>query len=256
MAETFEQVLRQAMTSLGRLVEQLIGKARLAKVQVESRSGVQPIFSVESQLTYQRIRDLVESATQGVISNSIPNLKDQMAIEVCEGPPQFGPRMLGLQAQGVICVDIGGQQTLLQGDPTRGFVLRAQPARLPFANSRFNYVVGRMTTSFQSDMMRVIHELGRILSAGAQGIIVDYHPYGLYARRGTNRVRSAESGIRKFEDYYRFCRLAGLRVVDLKESFIDEEMRSFFKENEINAYRSLKGTPFLVFLFVYKPKKK
>ena len=38
------------------------------------------------------------------------------------------------------------------------------------------------------------------------------------------------------------------------EIFVDEGMRQLFHEEEIAAYRNLKGTPLLVFLFVYKPK--
>jgi hypothetical protein len=52
------------------------------------------------------------------------------------------------------------------------------------------------------------------------------------------------------------CRKGGMRVVDVKEAFIDEGSRGFFREEEIQAYRNLKGTPLLTFLFVYKPKGK
>jgi len=244
------------MVAVGRVVENLIGKAKQARVQVESRGGVQPLLSLESQLTAARIHELVEAATQLVMANALPDLTDQTALEVGQGHPLYGPRMLGLKAQAAIGVEISGDESAVQGDPSRGFVLRAQASRLPFASNRFAYILGRLATTSQGDMVRVVHELGRVLAPGGQGVIVDYHPYGLYARRGTHRLRPAESNIRKIEDYYRLCKLAGIRVVDLKESLIEEDMRPLFKENEISAYRSLKGTPFLVFVFVYKPKQK
>lgn len=256
MAETFEQSLRRAMEALGRIVEKLIGKAKQARVQVESRGGVQPLLSLESQLTPARVRELVEAATQRVIANVMPELTEQATLEVGEGPPLYGPRMLGQKAQTAIGVEISGAESSVQGDPSRGFVLRAQPARLPFAGNRFAYILGRLATAAQGDMVRVVHELGRVLAPGGQGVIVDYHPYGLYAKRGIHRLRPAESTIRKIEDYYRLCKLAGVRVVDLKEALIEDDMRPLFKEDEIGAYRALKGTPFLVFIFIYKPKQR
>ncbi len=244
------------MEAAGRIVEQLIGRAKRAKVQVESRGGMQPLLSIESQLSAGRIRELIEAATQRVMSGAMPSLEGQMALELGEGPPLYGTRMLGLQAQSAIGVEIGGEQAAAQGDPSRGFVLRSNPARLPFAGNSFAYVMGRLASAHQGDMVRVVQEIGRVLAPGGQGVVVDYHPYGLYARRGTNRLRPAESNIRKIEDYYRICKLAGIRVVDLKEALVEEEMRQLFKEEEIGVYRSLKGSPLLVFIFVYKPKQK
>jgi len=85
-------------------------------------------------------------------------------------------------------------------------------------------------------------------------VFIDYHPYGLYAKKGPNRLRSVESSIRGAEDYYRICRAAGLRVVDLREAFVDENLRSYFGDDQISAYRSMKGSPLTIYLFFYKPR--
>lgn len=254
MSKSFEDTLRKAMEALGRFVESVIGKAKQAKVQVSTRGGVQPILSIESQFSFGRIRDLIEASIQKVMANSIPDLKGGMALEVGEGPAAYGSRMLSAQAKMAVGVEIGGGSVGRQGDISRGFVVRAPLARLPFSGAIFTYFMARLATTLQGDVVRAVREIGRILAPGGQGVIIDYHPFGLYAKRGAGRVRPPDSGIHKLEDYYRLCRQASLRVVDVREVFIDEGMRQLFKDEEIYAYRNLKGTPLLIFLFVYKPK--
>jgi SAM-dependent methyltransferase len=244
------------MEALGRVVEKAIGRAKRAKVQVGSRGGVQPVLSLESQLSTLRIKELIDEATKAIVAEAIPDIMGEPALEICEGPASYASRLLGANAATAVSVEIGGALTEKQGDLTRGFVVQAKPSRLPFAGQSFRYIVGRLATPHQGDVVKGIAEIGRVLKPGGQGIIVDYHPFGLYAKRGSSRMRSMESTIRKFEDYYRLCRKAGLRVVDLREVFIDETMRSMFSEEEIGAYRSLKGTPLVAFLFLYKLRKK
>lgn len=244
------------MEALGRIVEKAIGQAKRAKVQVGSRGGVQPVLSLESQLTTSRIKELIDEATKAVVAEAIPDIGNQPALEICEAPASYAARLLGAKASSAVGVEIGGIFTEKQGDPTRGFVVQAKPGRLPFAGQSFRYIVGRLATPYQGDVVKAIAEMSRVLQPGGQGIIIDYHPFGLYAKRGSSRMRSMESSIRKFEDYYRLCRSAGLRVVDLKEVFIDEAMRALFSETEIGAYRALKGTPLVAFLFIYKLRKK
>ena len=242
------------MEALGRVVESVIGKAKQATVQVSTRGGVQPILSVESQLTAPRIRDLIDASTHKVLSGAIPDLKGGTALEVGEGPVSWAARLLSAQAQSVMGAEIGGGSVGSQGDASRGFVVRGSVPKLPFPDKRFSYVMARLATQLQGDMVRALREISRVMAPGGQGVLVDYHPFGLYAKRGASRVRPADSGVHRFEDYYRFCRQAGLRVVDVREIFVDEGMRQLFHEEEIAAYRNLKGTPLLVFLFVYKPK--
>lgn len=242
------------MEALGRVVEKAIGKAKQARVQVSSRSGVQPVLSVESQVPTNRIKEIIDVATQKVMSNTIPDIKGGAAIEIGEGPAMYNMKMLGNHAKTMVGVEIGAGQTGRQGDVTRGFVIRSQLARLPFSDASFNYFIARLATPFQGDLVRAIRELSRIVAAGGQGVLIDYHPFGMYAKRGTNRSRPADSGVARLEDYYRLFRQSGLRVVDVREAFVDESMRQHFKEEEIQAYRNLKGSPLIIFLFVYKPK--
>jgi len=256
MAESFEATLRKAMVALGHLVEQLIGKAKKAKVQVGSRGGVQPVLSLESLLPPDRMKEIIEEATKRVLADSIPDIKGGTALEIGEGPALYGRKLLGSKASNVVGVEIGGDLTERQNDATRGFVIQAKPSRLPFQNHTFNYVLGRLATPHQGDIVKAVTEIGRVLTPGGQGIIIEFHPFGLYAKRGPQRMRSIESNLRKFEEYYKLCRKAGLRVVNLRESFVEEDMRGLFAQNEISAYRSLKNTPILAYFFVYKLRHK
>lgn len=244
------------MVALGRLVESAIGKARHARVQVGSRGGVRPLLSLEDQLALKRVRDIIDAATQRVISDSIPDLQGGVALEVGEGPVLYGSRLLACQAGKVIGVEIGGASIGRQGDISRGYVIRGAASRLPFENGRFSYFLARMATVFQGDVIRAIREMDRVLARGGQGVLIDYHPFGPYATRGAGRLRPAGSGIRKFEDYYSVLKQSGLLVVNVREVFVDEQMRKLFHEDEVPAYRNLKGAPLLVFLFVYKPRGK
>lgn len=255
MAESFEATLRKAMEALGRVVEQLIGKAKKAKVQVGSRGGVQPVLSLESLLPQDRMKEIIEEATKKVLADSIPDIKGGVALEIGEGPALYGRKLLGSKASSAVSVEIGGRLTERQNDATRGFVIQAKPSRLPFRNQFFDYVLGRLATPHQGDIVKAVTEIGRVLAPGGQGVIVEFHPFGLYAKRGPQRMKSIESNLRKFEEYYRLCRKAGLRVVNLRESFVEEDMRSLFVEGEISAYRSLKNTPILAFFFIYKLRR-
>ncbi len=242
------------MEWLGHHVEAIIGKAKHARMRVESRGGVQPVLSVESQLSPHRLRELIDSASEKVLLGTIPSLKGQDALEVGEGPVALGAKLLASQARMAVGLEIGGASIGRQGDVSRGFVVRGELARMPFPPGCFAYVVARLATTLQGDMVRAFREIGRVIEPGGQGVIIDYHPFGLFAKKGSGRLRPADSGIERFEDYYRLSRQSGFRVIDVREAVVDESLRGFFHEQEIGIYRNLKGTPLIAFLFIYKPK--
>lgn len=244
------------MELLGRLVEHLIGSAKKAGAHVGTRAGVQPLMSIESLLQPDRVKELIDSSIKRTIEQALPALEGKGALDVGEGPIFYASRLLGARAKTAISFDIRGSVSDSQGDVSRGFIVQGKAARLPFPAEIFGYVLGRLASTLQGDMSRAVLELGRVMEPGGQGVMVDFHPFGLYARKGANRLKSAESNLHRFEDYYSLMRKAGLRIVDLRETFIDEQTRAFFKDEEIGAYRSLKGTPLLAFFFIYKPRKK
>lgn len=255
MAESFDQSLRRAMVWLGHLVEHLIGSAKKARVQVGARTGMQPVLSIESQLSYEQIKDLIDASVKRMMENAFPNLDGSSALDIGEGPIFYAARLLGARADTAISFDIRSASADAQGDASRGFIVRGRASKLPFASERFAYVIARLASIFQGDVTRATMEIGRVMAPGGQGVLIDFHPFGLYAKKGPDRIKSAESGLRRLEDYYALMRKAGLRIVDFREGFIDEQTRSMFDDEQIHAYRSLKGSPLLAYFFIYKPKK-
>jgi SAM-dependent methyltransferase len=254
MSKGVEKSLKNVMTSAGKALERLIGQAQKAKAQVGVRGGVQPILSLESLLGVNRIGELIGASTERVALPVVPEIKDAVALDVGEGPPQFLSRFKERGARISVGLEIGGGSKGVQGDQEQGYIVRGKATAIPFGGDFFNFVSARLATPFQGDILRVMKEIGRVAAPGGQGVIVDYHPYGLYAKKGSDRLRSVESSIRGAEDYYRICRASGLRVVDLREAFVDENLRGMFAEDQLSAYRSVKGSPLAIYLFFYKPR--
>lgn len=255
LSPQIEDGLKKSMAFLGRIVEMVIGKAKEAKVQVGTRGGVQPILSVESLLDSGRVKELIESSTLRVMNSKMPDLSGLQTLEIGEGPASYGEKFLAYQAELAVSTEIGGGSVDRQGDISRGYVVRSSAGALPFENEKFSYILARLATPLQGDLVKGLREAGRVLKPGGQGVLVDYHPFGKYGKRGENKLRSS-SQIHSLEDYYTFCRDVGLRVIDVKEVFVNENMRKMFRQNEIQSYRDLKGTPLTIFIFFYKPKRK
>ena len=256
MADSLESSLRKIMESAGRLIEKVIGHAQKAKVSVGTRSGIKPILSLESQFPQEKIREMINFSIDRICVPNLPNLKGQATLEIGDGPSILVPKYMGQQARLAIGFEIGGNPTLRQGDAGRGYIARGQSSSLPFPADFFEYVGARLATKVQGDVIKTIKEIGRVLAPGGQGFFVDFHPFGLYAKQGTDRLRSIESTIRGIEDYYKISKTAGLRIVDFRESFIDESMRSMFSADALQAYRNVKGTPLIALVFFFKPRPK
>jgi len=243
------------MILFGTAIERGIRLFAKAKVRVETRGGVQPLLALESQLSSERTVKLLEVGEEKILTHTIPALSEKYVLEISEGPARFLPRFLQLGAKRVVGLQYQQRESLKQGDVSRGFFIRGLASMLPFSSERFDYVAARFATSSQGDVQKHLKEIERVLRPGGQGVLIDFHPYGPYASRGEKRLRDLASPITGLTDYYRLCKHVGLRVVDLRESFLDESMRQFFAQEEIHTYRSLKGSPLLVFLFLYKPRK-
>jgi hypothetical protein len=211
---------------------------------------------LESQLPPSKINEIINFATEQVYTAKIPNLEGMTTLEIGDGPPLFTQKFLQQQARVAINANIGKTPPHVQGDMSRGFVVNTSAGNTPFEEGFFDYIAARLSTSLQGDITKTIKEISRIITSGGQGVIIDFHPFGLYAKRGSNRLHSTESTISGIGDYYKIFRNYNLRVIDLKEAFIDETYRSLFKEVDIQSYRNIKGTPILVFIYFFKPKAK
>ena len=254
MARTFEDGLKQFIQALGHVVERVIGQAKKARKKVDVRRGIKPVLSLESQLPQNQLRELISAASQNILSSSLPDLENANALDLGEGASPYSSQIVEHKAKLTISLEIGGASNSQLRH--KYFTLKGSPHRLPFKNEIFDYTLARLATPFQGDIESAIQELGRTVKPGGRGLMVDYHPYGLYAKHGSDRLRSARSAIIGLEDYYRMFRKSGMRIIDLRESWIDETLRSYFPEEDIQTYRTLKGTPLIVFLFFYKPRRK
>lgn len=257
MAKSYEDVLRRMMFVVGKSVERVIGGAQRARAKVEIGRGIRPLLSLESQLDPALLRTLIGICEERILKATVPNLTGKKSLELCEGPAIFLSSLMQLGSSRAFGLEAGDDfQGRVQGDLSRGFLVKGAFSLLPFPSEAFDYVVARLTTPLQGDVATVLREIARVLSTGGQGVILDYHPFGLYASRGAKHLRAVQARIHSLQDYYKMTKAAGVRIVDLREGFLDDETRKFFTEAQIQTYRNLKGTPLVVCLYVYKPRKK
>jgi hypothetical protein len=92
---------------------------------------------------------------------------------------------------------------------------------------------------------QVFRELVRTLVVGGNFLVADFHPFGLYARRGSRRLRA--SFVHGMADYYRMNRGLGIDITDCREGYCDEKAAAFFSTPEEKLiYRGLKDSPLVI----------
>ena len=251
--KTTERVPTKAGGFFGRLLETLAGQAKKAKGGLEGKSGLQPILALESRLPIPKLKQLIAFCGDRFLLQNLTQLKDKTVLEIGEGPLRFQKNIAEQKPKFLAGIVIDGvtPQSL---DPS-SLLLKGTLKSIPFENQFFDFVVALLTTSHQGDVVSAFKEMGRILAPEGIGLIVDFHPFGLYAKTGTQRLRSIAATIRGLEDYYKMCRVAGLSIVDLHEGFVDDTLRNqFVTLPEMEAFREIKGTPLVLFLRVKKTK--
>lgn len=240
---------------MGCAVESVIGHAKKAKTSVASKGSVQPILALESQLSILKIKELVGVNVDRMMKNMIPNLIDKAAIDICEGEMRYAPSMKDKGASVVVHADIGSYTGSYPGEKkVRGVSsVRAEARSIPFEDGFFDFTVANIAAAGLGDAFKIVKEIGRMMALGGNAVIIDFHPFGRFAKKGKDRLRSFESVVRGVEDYYKICQGAGFHINYIKEAFFDETVRSLFESPEEKAaYRSLKETPFLILLAVSK----
>ncbi len=253
--ETLEHVLRKIIIPVGHAVERVIGQARKAKQSVGVSGGMQPILALESQIQMPKLKDLILRATSRAVEQFVPMVGGKPAIELCEGPGVFAELLKERGASQVIHVDIGGAmfEAGLAHRISGIYEVRAQVKKIPFEDNYFQLALACLTTSYQGEFIKAAKEIGRLVTPGGDAIFTDFHPFGLYAKKGSVRIRPREANIRGLEDYYKICKVAGFRVADVREVFIDEAMRPYFTTpDEKAAFKNIKETPLLICLFAKK----
>lgn len=252
-----EKTLAKGMSLLGHAVEGLIGRAKKAKESVvPSSPSVKPVVALEGQLSATKLKDILFFSVDKLLSQASFRLVDQSALEIGDGIGKLGETLKERGAGLVVQAEIGHPSALFSPKhPVGGmYAVQASIRCLPFEDRYFDFVLGNFVTPHQGDMAHSIREMSRLIAVGGGGILVDFHPFGLYAKRGPQRMKGSLSTIKGLEDYFRHCKASGLVVTDVKEAFLDDSVRSFFTTNdEKQAFRNLKDSPLLICLGVRKP---
>ncbi|MBI2343981.1 MAG: class I SAM-dependent methyltransferase [Deltaproteobacteria bacterium] len=256
-----EEVLRRGMASVGYVVEKAIGKAQEARKTVVPSTGAVRKHAatgdvLEVRLAMPKVKDLLQTSVERLVPTVFPALSGRRALEIGEGAGRYAPSLKDHGAQLVVATEIGAggiENTHATESVNRLYLVRAAIHRLPFADSVFDFVVANLVTPYQGNFLQALKELSRVMAPGGTLLVTDFHPFGAYARRGTARIRPTESSFRGMADYYKAARLAGLRVADLREGFIDETVRAVFQtQEEKETYRDFRDTPLILCLIARK----
>ena len=150
----------------GHGIEKIIGKVQKAKVSVATRPGVQPILSLESQLALDKIQDLIAFAIERFYLPMIPHLEGKSCLEIGAGKPVFATHFLQKQAKAMITVNTGYGESPIQGDASRGFIVKAETHNLPFEDDSFDFIFNPVSNCFIPEIQPVWEETFRVLRKG------------------------------------------------------------------------------------------
>lgn len=252
----WEDLLKKGVYTVGTALESVIGKAGKFKANLKSSSSqmsAQPVLSLEGQIPIPKIKEILSHVSEKIIAPTIPTLVDKTALEIREGPQALATLYKEKGSSAAIHIDVGGSGGSYTKAETGISSLRGSTSRLPFEDGFFDFISGIYCNQFQGDIFKAIKEFSRILAISGEGVIVDFHPFGLYAKRGSLRLKPVEATVKGLEEYYKMCKSASLKITGVRESFLDETLRSLFvTESEKMAFRMVKDTPLLIYLMVRK----
>lgn len=243
-----EDLLRKGMQAVGSAVEKAIGKAQEAKQTIAPQSVAGAAVTIEGQLPAPKIRELLRAAADRLVAQLMPALADRRTIEIGDGVGKSAQLLKEHGARMVVATEIGagGGQSITDA-LTRMYMVRAGLGRLPFADASFDFAVANLITTYQGDVSKAVKEIARVLTPGAGLILLDFHPFGPYAKRGAVRVRPTDTGLRGVADLFTVARVAHLKITDVREVFVDESVRAAFATTEEKqAYRALRDEPLII----------
>lgn len=237
-------------------INTLAGQAKKAKKTVEAKGGLVPLLSLESRLAAPKLKTLIERLGERFVPGALPDLQNKTVLEAGEWPLYFKSSIQAKKPKLFFGAMVGhGDQThILQSESP--FLVQAAFKSMPFEDQFFDCVVCRLATPAQGDVVGVFKEVGRILAPEGCALVLDFHPFGWYAKSGSTRFRSVQTTIRGLEDYYKMSRMAGLQILEAREGFFDDTLRNqFTTPAEMSVFREIKGTPLVLFLKMVKLRK-
>ena len=251
MSNSFETGLRKGMVRIGHFLEKAIGQAQKAKKSVELHGGIKPVLSLEARFSMEKLKQLIDLAADRLVQSSIPSLSGKVVAEMGEASLRYWK---GIQSKRpkLLCGFLVGNAPQEKVTPDV-LLSRGSFKTLPFEDHFFHWAVARLSTPMQGDVIGFFKELGRVLAPDGEALVVDYHPFGLFAKTGSARLRAVEATIRGLEDYYKMSRVAGLTPVEVRECFFDDTLRGHFSSaEELASFRDVKGTPLAIGLTLRK----
>ncbi len=243
------------MQQIAALIEKCIHYFNNDPLQSSNFNDKDESQSYGAMITPKTMQLVLHQCVQKMVDESIPKLTHKYALEITDGKSMYAHRFMAGQADFALCMEYGTYDGQSIGDHVNGYHAFIQLPDIACTNHSFDYVLAKLASVHQCHFQRIVSQIASALKPGGQAMIVDFHPFGKYRKSIQDHLKRVRSDIRCFEDYYQLCRENNLRVMQIHEQFVDEQMRSCFPKEEISQYRQLKNTPFIVGISVFKPKK-
>lgn len=239
----WEENLRRVVVKLGHGLEALINKAKSARF-TQKLPKMMPLMAIESQLPTPKIRELAQYISLSLLSDMTPALVDKSVLLVGEGIVAGVPLCRDKGASTLVQIELSGNESPL-ADGEDALRIHCHPHQLAVRSGSFDTVIGLLASPFQGEIEQALRELARTLVIGGDFLLADLHPFGLYAKRGSHRLRA--SFAHGIEDYYRMARSVGIDLTDCREGFCDEKSAAFFATpEEKQIFRRIKDSPLVI----------
>lgn len=239
----WEENLRRIVVRLGHGLEALINKFKDMRA-VQRIPKVAPLLAIEGQLPTPKVRELAQHVSLRLLSDMVPPLVDKSVLLVGEGITAGAPLCQDKGASTLVQIELSGTESGL-ADGADALRIHCHPHQLAVRTGSFDTVIALLASPFQGELEQAMQELARALVVGGDFLLADLHPFGLYAKRGSHRLRA--SFAHGIEDYYRTARGLGIDLTDCREGFCDEKAAAFFATpDEKQIYRRIKDSPLVI----------
>ena len=169
---------------LGNIFERLVGLPKQAKETIDKGRGGSPLLSLESRIPAAKLTQLIDAISERFVQTHLPPLAQKKVLELGEGKLPYQKMLLDKNPQllaGLVAGDVQGRGA----QNASSIFLQGNFRAIPFANQFFDFVVARLTTPLQGDVVSAVKEIGRVLAPGGTTLILDFHPFGLFAKSGS-----------------------------------------------------------------------
>lgn len=239
----WEENLRRFVVTLGKGIEGLIDKVKSERL-ARNMPKVTPVMGIEGQISTSKIKELSQHVSLRLLGEMMPALVDKSVLLIGECVAAAVPLCKDKGTSTLMEVELGASESPL-ADGDESLRIHCVPQKLGVPNNSFDAVVALLATPFQGELEQVFRELTRTLVTGGDFLVADFHPFGLYAKRGSRRMRA--SFAHGVAEYYRIAQELGITITDCREGYCDDKAAAFFvTPEEKQIYRGIKDTPLVI----------